>query len=69
MRYHIPLKTNDKCGFLNVDKDGKSEEIHMGLGECWFLNQGFKHSAWNNGDTERWHLIVSVLTQEDLDVL
>ena len=40
----------------------------MGLGECWFLNQGFKHSAWNNGDTERWHLIVSVLTQEDLDV-
>jgi hypothetical protein len=67
VRYHIPLKTNDLCGFDNVDKQGNREEIHMGLGECWFLNQGFRHSAWNNGDTERWHLIVSVLTQEDLD--
>ena len=68
VRYHIPLKTNDQCGFKNTDKQGNSEEIHMGLGECWFLNQGFKHSAWNNGDHERWHLIVSVLSQEDLDV-
>ena len=67
VRYHIPLKTNDLCGFDNVDKQGNREEIHMGLGECWFLNQGFTHSAWNNGDTERWHLIVSVLPQEDLD--
>lgn len=67
VRYHIPLKTNAQCGFDNVDKQGNREEIHMGLGECWFLNQGFRHSAWNNGDTERWHLIVSVLTQEDLD--
>jgi hypothetical protein len=67
VRYHIPLKTNDLCGFDNVDKAGNREEIHMGLGECWFLNQGFRHSAWNNGDTERWHLIVSVLTQEDLN--
>jgi hypothetical protein len=67
VRYHIPLITNEQCGFKNTDKQGNSEEIHMGLGECWFLNQGFKHSAWNNGDTERWHLIVSVLTQEDLD--
>ena len=67
VRYHIPLKTNDLCGFSNVDKQGNREEIHMGLGECWFLNQGFRHSAWNNGDTERWHLIVSVLTQEDLN--
>ena len=67
VRYHIPLKTNDLCGFDNVDKQGNREEIHMGLGECWFLNQGFRHSAWNNGDTERWHLIVSVLPQEDLD--
>jgi hypothetical protein len=67
VRYHIPLKTNDLSGFDNVDKAGNREEIHMGLGECWFLNQGFRHSAWNNGNTERWHLIVSVLTQEDLD--
>ena len=67
VRYHIPLKTNDLCGFDNVDKAGNREEIHMELGECWFLNQGFRHSAWNNGDTERWHLIVSVLTQEDLN--
>lgn len=67
VRYHIPLKTNNLCGFDNVDKQGNREEIHMGLGECWFLNQGFRHSAWNNGDTERWHLIVSVLTQEDLN--
>ncbi len=68
VRYHIPLKTNSECGFKNTDKQGNSEECFMDIGECWFLNQGFKHSAWNNGDTERWHLIVSCLTQEDLHV-
>lgn len=67
VRYHIPLKTNNECGFQNQDKNGNIEQCFMDIGECWFLNQGFKHSAWNNGDTERWHLIVSVLTQEDLD--
>lgn len=67
VRYHIPLKTNKDCGFRCVDKRGRTEEIHMPVGECWFLNQGFRHSAWNNGDAERWHLILSVLTQEDID--
>ena len=37
-------------------------------GECWFLNQGLKHSAWNKGKTPRAHIIISVLTQEDLNV-
>jgi len=37
-------------------------------GECWFLNQGLKHSAWNKGATTRAHIIISFLTQEDLNV-
>ena len=66
VRYHIPLITNKDCGFNIVDKKGNKEEIHMATGECWFLNQGFKHSAWNKGNNERWHLILSVIGQEDL---
>ena len=67
VRYHIPLTTNDDCGFHVIDRKGVKHEQKMLPGECWFLNQGLKHSAWNKGKTTRAHIIISFLTQEDLD--
>lgn len=66
VRYHIPITTNKDCGFYVIDKDGEKHYQTMTPGECWFLNQGLRHSAWNKGKTPRAHIIVSFLTQEDL---
>ena len=67
VRYHIPLTTNEDCGFHVIDKNGVKHEQSMLPGECWFLNQGLRHSAWNKGKTTRAHIIISFLGQEDLD--
>jgi len=67
VRYHIPLTTNEDCGFHVIDRNGIKHQQKMAPGECWFLNQGLKHSAWNKGKTTRAHIIISFLTQEDLD--
>ena len=53
VRYHIPLTTNEGCGFHVIDRQGVKHEQTMAPGECWFLNQGLKHSAWNKGKTPR----------------
>jgi hypothetical protein len=66
VRYHIPLTTNKDCGFYVIDKNGKKHYQTMLPGECWFLNQGLRHSAWNKGHTPRSHIIISFLSQEDL---
>ena len=66
IRYHIPITTNENCGFYVKDKSGIKHEQKMLPGECWFLNQGLRHSAWNKGKTSRSHIIISFLTQEDL---
>ena len=71
IRIHIPLKTNSKCGFyINRGKNYKKDYIKMPAdGYSWFFNQGYKHSAWNKGDSPRDHLILSVAGQEDLSGL
>lgn len=68
VRYHIPLETNNNCGFYVIDKDGNKRIQQMNSGECWFINQGFKHSAWNYGETPRYHIVISCLGQDDLFV-
>lgn len=68
IRIHIPLRTNDKCGFyINRGKNHKKDYIKMPVdGHCWFFNQGYRHSAWNRGSSPRDHLILSVVGQDDL---
>ena len=66
IRVHLPLRTNKKCGFY-VKRDIKKDYISMPAdGCCWFLNQGYRHSAWNQGDCPRDHLVFSIVGQEDL---
>jgi len=67
VRFHIPITTNDKCGFYCVDKSGEKVYQTMEPGSCWFLNQGMRHSAWNKGPTTRSHIIISLQGQQDLD--
>ena len=65
VRYHIPITTNNDCGFYCL-VNGEKVYQTMEPGSVWFLNQGLRHSAWNKGKTVRSHIIVSVNGQEDL---
>lgn len=69
IRVHIPLRTNNKSGFyIRRDLNGKKDYIQMPAdGHCWFINQGYRHSAWNKGDTPRDHLVLSIVGQDDLE--
>ena len=64
IRLHIPISTNSKClnGCFAADEN---IAIHLPAdGSVWFVNQGLKHWAVNNGLTERVHLILSVDSQK-----
>jgi hypothetical protein len=66
IRFHIPITTNEDCGFF-CERDGEKIYQTMEPGSVYFLNNGLKHSAWNKGKTPRSHIIISVNGQEDLD--
>lgn len=58
-RYHIAIETNEQC-FIN--------DNHIPAdGSVWFLNQGKKHWAVNNGNTPRTHLILKCDSQDLLN--
>jgi quercetin dioxygenase-like cupin family protein len=52
-RYHLPIETNDKAT-LTVG----SETISMKPGEVWWFNKHELHSGSNDGQSNRYHLIV-----------
>jgi len=68
IRFHIPIQTNN-WSYFGIQRKNESPEIkHLPAdGSLYFINQGWKHSAWNLGETDRIHLVVSVMGQEDLN--
>lgn len=55
-RVHIPIATNDGC-YLTVEETDK----HFPEGEIWEIdNTGKYHSAHNEGNTDRIHLIIDI---------
>ena len=61
IRVHIPIVTNEGCRFGGINKMGVAEEFKMDAdGSVWFINPGLKHWAYNKGDGDRVHLIVSI---------
>lgn len=51
-RYHLVLYTNPDAA-CEADK----EECFMPEGTVWFIRNGFPHSFWNKGKTDRIHVI------------
>jgi hypothetical protein len=52
-RFHIPIKTNDKCFFI---LDG--EVIHLKAdGSCYLIDTTKKHTALNGSREDRLHLV------------
>lgn len=60
MRLHIPLVTNRLVEFRSWDRLGVEHSAHMATGETWYLDTRKPHTATNDGDTDRLHLVVDV---------
>lgn len=54
-RYHVAVQTNDEA-WLQVEGERRS----LPLGGVWFFEKHKPHSAGNDGETNRIHLIVDV---------
>ena len=59
VRFHIPIQTNSGVEFIS---NGKS--LVMNEGECWYINAGLPHSAANNGETDRIHLVIDCVVND-----
>ena len=66
VRFHMPLKTNDKVIFTSWDNNGQKHIHNMKKGECWFLDTRRPHTAINGGDDIRIHLVADVWANNDI---
>ena len=60
-RIHIPIFTNPEVEFY-VDE----QLVKMNEGECWYINANLKHSVSNNGETDRIHLVIDCVVNDEL---
>lgn len=58
LRIHIPLVTNPQVEFSSWHLDGGRAVVNMRAGEAWYLDTRKPHTAINNGDTPRVHLVI-----------
>jgi hypothetical protein len=81
-RYHIPLMTNTRATlWAQVKKPESTPDTHLSDisavhmpadGRVFWINTGILHWAENNGDTDRFHLLIDVtgdLEQENINQL
>jgi hypothetical protein len=55
-RHHIPLKTNKDVIFFVGD-----EKMHLGVGECWEINNNKIHAVTNHSEEDRIHLMIDII--------
>ena len=60
-RFHIVLRSNQHC-FLTSG----NWVLNLEVGEVWWFNNKVLHSAENNGDSDRWHIIFDAVISEEL---
>lgn len=66
VRFHIAINSGSN-NWLTVFRRGVPDELHIPTdGSCWFVNQGWPHTATNLDPFPRDHLVVSVRGQADL---
>lgn len=60
-RFHIVLRSNQHC-FLSSG----NLILNLEVGEVWWINNKVLHSAENNGDSDRWHIIFDAVISQGL---
>ena len=66
VRLHIPLKTNENVIFTSWNNNGERKKYNMKKGECWFLDTRRPHTAINNGNDIRIHLVADVWSNDKI---
>lgn len=61
-RVHVPIYTNDDCFQIFENR-----EVHLETGNIYEINNRILHSARNSGTEPRFHLILDLMLQEDID--
>lgn len=62
MRAHIPICTNVDCRL--VSREGVTAHLPAD-GHVYVVDTGAEHTAYNAGDSERVHLVMSMADAED----
>tara|TARA_R110002126_G_scaffold48119_3_gene134281 strand:+ start:438 stop:821 length:384 start_codon:yes stop_codon:yes gene_type:complete len=57
--FHTVISTNDQC--LNISYVDETQKIHMPVGTVWEFDTLPEHESYNNGKTDRIHLVMDVL--------
>ena len=68
-KVHIPIVSNEFCRHFERRDDGTFNSYWMEPGQFWYLDGTRLHGACNFGQTDRWHLVVEVVTNPDLERL
>ena len=69
MRIHFPIITNDKVLFESWDLTGHKQCANMRINEAWLLDTRKPHRAVNNGDEDRIHLVVDIVSNPNARTL
>lgn len=64
-RFHVPLVTNERVMFRAWDSRGHANDLHMPERSLCYLDQRKPHTARNDGDANRVHLVVDVHATEE----
>jgi len=66
VRLHIPIYTNPKVIFNSWTHKGERAIVNMSEGSLWFLDVRKPHTAVNNGEEDRVHLVMDFYASEQL---
>ena len=66
MRFHFPIITNEDVLFNQWDYNAQQLEVHMKVGECWYIDVRKPHRAINGGTDMRTHLVVDIESNNDV---
>lgn len=55
--FHIPVETNKDAVSVSYE-NGISKEKHLEVGKIYHVDRSLEHESFNNGDTDRTHLII-----------
>jgi hypothetical protein len=66
LRIHLPIATNAKVRFTSWDVSGRRQSVHMKEGEFWYVDTRKPHQVENEGDADRLHLVMDVVSCSEL---
>jgi hypothetical protein len=68
-RYHVPLITHENAKLGAVTSDGEVSTHFAADGRVYWINTGIKHWAFNDSPIDRYHLLIDVTGDKEVENL